>query len=125
MECTASFKASLSEFRCVFTTPSFSIFVCLMTVGWPGSNGASPRMVRLWAHCVRPQPPEIARFTSARALGVVCAGRKERQLLRRKIGIAAEGRLGVPPEVVVPLTPALLTTRHCSRDSSTFRTGRF
>jgi hypothetical protein len=33
MECTESFTALLSEFRCVFTQPSFPIFVCLMT-GW-------------------------------------------------------------------------------------------
>jgi hypothetical protein len=33
MECAASFTALLSELRCVFTAPSFSIFVCLMT-GW-------------------------------------------------------------------------------------------
>jgi hypothetical protein len=33
MECTQSFTALLSEFRCVFTAPSFPIFVYLMT-GW-------------------------------------------------------------------------------------------
>jgi len=33
MECTDSFTALLSEFRCVFTAPTYSIFVCLMT-GW-------------------------------------------------------------------------------------------
>jgi hypothetical protein len=33
MEFTESFTALLSEFRCVFTQPSFQIFVCLMT-GW-------------------------------------------------------------------------------------------
>ena len=33
MECTGSFTALLSEFRCVFTTPTYQIFVCLMT-GW-------------------------------------------------------------------------------------------
>jgi len=33
MECTESFTALLSEFQCVFTTPSFLIFVHLMT-GW-------------------------------------------------------------------------------------------
>jgi hypothetical protein len=33
MECTRSFLALLSEFRCVFTQPSFSVFVCLMS-GW-------------------------------------------------------------------------------------------
>lgn len=33
MECSQSFTALLSEFRCVFTQPSFPIFVCLMT-GW-------------------------------------------------------------------------------------------
>jgi len=33
MECTESFVALLSEFRCVFTAPSFLIFVNLMT-GW-------------------------------------------------------------------------------------------
>jgi hypothetical protein len=33
MECTESFTALLSEFRCVFTQPSFPIFVLLMT-GW-------------------------------------------------------------------------------------------
>jgi hypothetical protein len=33
MECTESFTALLSEFQCVFTVPSFQIFVCLMT-GW-------------------------------------------------------------------------------------------
>jgi hypothetical protein len=33
MECTGSFTALLSEFRCVFTQPSFRIFVCLV-LGW-------------------------------------------------------------------------------------------
>jgi SRSO17 transposase len=33
MECTGSFIDLLSEFQCVFTQPSFPIFVCLMT-GW-------------------------------------------------------------------------------------------
>ncbi len=33
MECTESFTALLSEFRCVFTAPTYQIFVCLMT-GW-------------------------------------------------------------------------------------------
>jgi len=33
MECTSSFLTLLSEFRCVFTQPSFQIFLCLMT-GW-------------------------------------------------------------------------------------------
>jgi len=33
MECIRSFVSLLSEFRCVFTEPSFQIFVCLMT-GW-------------------------------------------------------------------------------------------
>ena len=33
MECTQSFTLLLSEFRCVFTSPSFQTFVCLMT-GW-------------------------------------------------------------------------------------------
>lgn len=33
MECSQSFTAVLSEVRCVFTQPSFQIFVCLMT-GW-------------------------------------------------------------------------------------------
>ena len=33
MECTESFTSLLSEFQCVFTQPSFQIFVCLMT-GW-------------------------------------------------------------------------------------------
>jgi hypothetical protein len=33
MQCTESFTTLLSEFRCVFTQPSFQIFVCLMT-GW-------------------------------------------------------------------------------------------
>ena len=33
MECTESFTTLLSEFRCVFTAPSFQTFVCLMT-GW-------------------------------------------------------------------------------------------
>ena len=33
MECTSSFLVLLSEFRCVFTQPSFQIFLCLMT-GW-------------------------------------------------------------------------------------------
>ena len=33
MECTESFVALLSEFRCVFTDPSYQIFVSLMT-GW-------------------------------------------------------------------------------------------
>ena len=33
MECTQSFVRLLSEFRCVFTEPTFQIFVCLMT-GW-------------------------------------------------------------------------------------------
>lgn len=33
MECTSSFLLLLSEFRCVFTRPSFQIFLCLMT-GW-------------------------------------------------------------------------------------------
>jgi hypothetical protein len=33
MECTESFTALLSEFQCVFTRPSFAIFVYLMT-GW-------------------------------------------------------------------------------------------
>jgi len=33
MECTGSFTALLSGFRCVFTQPTFPIFVCLMT-GW-------------------------------------------------------------------------------------------
>lgn len=33
MECIRSFTVLLSEFRCVFTQPSFPIFVCLMT-GW-------------------------------------------------------------------------------------------
>lgn len=33
MECIESFTALLSEFRCIFTQPSYSIFVCLMT-GW-------------------------------------------------------------------------------------------
>lgn len=33
MECTGSFTALLSEFQCVFTQPSFQIFVSLMT-GW-------------------------------------------------------------------------------------------
>ncbi len=33
MECIESFTMLLSEFRCVFTQPSFPIFVCLMT-GW-------------------------------------------------------------------------------------------
>jgi SRSO17 transposase len=33
MECTASFTTLLSEFQCVFTVPSFQIFMCLMT-GW-------------------------------------------------------------------------------------------
>ncbi len=33
MECTESFTNLLSEFQCVFTQPSFPIFVCLMT-GW-------------------------------------------------------------------------------------------
>jgi len=31
MECTESFTVLLSEFRCVFTQPSFPIFVCLAT----------------------------------------------------------------------------------------------
>jgi hypothetical protein len=30
MECTESFTALLSEFRCVFTVPSFQTFLCLM-----------------------------------------------------------------------------------------------
>ena len=33
MECTESFTNLLSEFQCIFTQPSFLIFVCLMT-GW-------------------------------------------------------------------------------------------
>jgi hypothetical protein len=33
MECTESFTVLLSEFRCVFTAPTYPIFVCLMT-GW-------------------------------------------------------------------------------------------
>ncbi len=33
MECTESFTVLLSEFQCIFTQPSFQIFVCLMT-GW-------------------------------------------------------------------------------------------
>jgi len=33
MECTSSFLTLLSEFRCVFTQPSFQIFLTLMT-GW-------------------------------------------------------------------------------------------
>jgi hypothetical protein len=33
MECTPSFTALLSEFRCVFTAPSFQLFLCLVT-GW-------------------------------------------------------------------------------------------
>jgi hypothetical protein len=33
MECAESFTTLLSEFRCVFTAPSFLTFVCLMT-GW-------------------------------------------------------------------------------------------
>jgi DDE superfamily endonuclease len=33
MECTSSFTALLCEFRCVFTQPSFQIFLCLMA-GW-------------------------------------------------------------------------------------------
>lgn len=33
MECTSSFLVLLSEFRCVFTQPSFQIFLCLMA-GW-------------------------------------------------------------------------------------------
>lgn len=33
MECTSSFMALLCELRCVFTQPSFEIFLCLMT-GW-------------------------------------------------------------------------------------------
>ncbi len=33
MECTSSFLTLLSEFRCVFTQPSYQIFLCLMT-GW-------------------------------------------------------------------------------------------
>ncbi|MCX7429082.1 MAG: transposase [Planctomycetia bacterium] len=33
MECTESFTALLSEFRCVFTVPSFQTFLCLMA-GW-------------------------------------------------------------------------------------------
>lgn len=33
MECTESFVALLSEFRCIFTAPSFPILVSLMT-GW-------------------------------------------------------------------------------------------
>jgi hypothetical protein len=33
MECTASFVTLLSEFQCIFTQPSYPIFVCLMT-GW-------------------------------------------------------------------------------------------
>jgi hypothetical protein len=33
MECTSSFVSLLSEFRCVFTEPSYQIFLCLMT-GW-------------------------------------------------------------------------------------------
>jgi len=33
MECIRSFVSLLSEFRCVFTQPSFQIFVCLAT-GW-------------------------------------------------------------------------------------------
>ena len=33
MECTQSFHELLSEFQCVFTEPTFPIFVCLMT-GW-------------------------------------------------------------------------------------------
>ena len=33
MECTESFTTLLSEFRCVFTAPSFQIFLYLMT-GW-------------------------------------------------------------------------------------------
>ncbi len=31
MQCTASFMTLLSEFRCVFTQPSFQLFLCLMT----------------------------------------------------------------------------------------------
>jgi hypothetical protein len=33
MECTQSFTALLSQFQCVFTSPSFQTFLCLMT-GW-------------------------------------------------------------------------------------------
>jgi DDE superfamily endonuclease len=33
MECTGSFTTLLFDFQCVFTQPSFQIFVCLMT-GW-------------------------------------------------------------------------------------------
>jgi hypothetical protein len=33
MECTSSFVDLLSEFQCIFTQPSYPIFVCLMT-GW-------------------------------------------------------------------------------------------
>ncbi len=33
MECTSSFLTLLSEFRCVFTQPSYQIFLCLMS-GW-------------------------------------------------------------------------------------------
>ena len=33
MECTGSFTILLSEFRCVFTEPTFQTFLCLMT-GW-------------------------------------------------------------------------------------------
>jgi hypothetical protein len=33
MECTESFTVLLSEFRCVFTAPSFQTFLCLMA-GW-------------------------------------------------------------------------------------------
>ena len=37
MECTESFTNLLSEFQCIFTQPSFLIFVCLMT-GWVFSH---------------------------------------------------------------------------------------
>ncbi len=33
MECTESFTVLLSEFQCVFTSPSFQTFLCIMT-GW-------------------------------------------------------------------------------------------
>ena len=56
--------------------------------GWPGSSGASPRIVGLWAHCVPPQPPELLKSVSARAL-VLCQA--------RELGSGAWGRVKRAP----------------------------
>ena len=76
MECTGSFTSLLSEFQCVFTQPTFQIFVCLMT-GWVLSHRRRFVTDLIWSSgCTRKgHHSRYHRFFSKAAwtLDVLCA----------------------------------------------------